>query len=293
MDNSIADEISLLKIIRQLCIKKIRQPMTMEQVKSWLNQFADGPERILGLLILRHLIFRTLSQLDSSFKQALKCAATHFMPENCPKESTDWRDVLNGRVAGLDFSYGPPTQGKSRPGKSGEIISRQLKFCDPLNKFKLSYPDKSCELKQHQRYLLIDDATFTGNQLSEFLLSDGQFLTKGSQCGIVVGLAHEEGIKYLSDNHSNIPVFYGEKITTHECFGEMCKNWIDDGVWSEKHIDPFNLYLEVTKKANFADNLPLGYGNLGCMIAYEHGIPDNSLQLLWDKSKKWNPLVPR
>lgn len=39
--------------------------------------------------------------------------------------------------------------------------------------------------------------------------------------------------------------------------------------------------------------MPLGYGNLGCLIAYDHGIPDDSLQLLWDKSESWNPLVAR
>lgn len=39
--------------------------------------------------------------------------------------------------------------------------------------------------------------------------------------------------------------------------------------------------------------MPFGFGNLGCMIAYEHGIPDDSLQLLWDESETWKPLFER
>lgn len=212
MDINHADEISLLKTIRSLCIKRIRQPMTIEQTKSWLKQFDEGPERMLGLLILRHLIFRTNGQLDSSFKQALKAAAMHFIPNDHSKEFIDWRDVLNGRVAGLDFTYGPPKQGASRPGKSGEIISRQLKFCDPLTKFKLRYPDEIRALEPNQRYLLIDDGTFTGDQLSQFLSSsEGSALTVSNRCGIVVGIAHDEAVRSLTEEHPTVPLFFGEK----------------------------------------------------------------------------------
>lgn len=51
-----ADGINLLNIIRHLCTTKIRHPMTIEQTKAWLNQFTPGPEKTLGLLILRYLI---------------------------------------------------------------------------------------------------------------------------------------------------------------------------------------------------------------------------------------------
>ncbi|MFZ2853802.1 MAG: hypothetical protein WAZ34_06790 [Rhodocyclaceae bacterium] len=293
MNNCQIDEIQLLTVIRDLCTKQIRQPLTIEQVKYWLKQFDEGKEKLLGLLILRHLIYRTTPQLDSAFRQALKSAAMHFTPKGYPKEDIDWRGLLNGRVANLDFTYGPPKQGRSRPGKSGEIISRQLKFCDPLTKFKLSYPHDFTELKKNQRYLIIDDGTFTGHQLCEFLSIDGKFLAAGDQCGIVVGLAHEEAIKLLGEKYPNTPLFYGERITHQECFKAICGNWIEDDIWPFAEISPFDLYHKITKRAKFSDNLPLGYGELGCMVAYEHGIPDNSLQLLWDTSKNWKPLVPR
>lgn len=291
--NSHADDIYLQKVNKYLCTTKIRHPMTVEQTKAWLKQFSTGPERTLALLILRYLIYRTVSQLDSSFKQALKAAATSFIPPGFMREDIDWRDVLNGKVAGLDFYYGPPKQEFSRPGKSGEIVSRQLKFCDLSSKFKLEYPDQFTALKPNERYLLIDDGSFTGEQLICFIRTSGQFLLQGNQSGIVVGLAHESAIKALADAYPTIPLFCGEKITHQGCFEAVSKNWIEDGLWTYTGITPLNQYLEIVDKAKFADKLPLGYGNWGCMVAYEHGVPDNSLQLLWDRSARWNPLFVR
>ncbi|MFA7270001.1 MAG: hypothetical protein WC073_11700 [Sterolibacterium sp.] len=193
----------------------------------------------------------------------------------------------------MDFSYGPPKHGHSRPGKSGEIISRQLKFCNPLSKFKLAYPGQFQSLKKNERYLLIDDGTFTGDQLAEFLKTSGKHLVDSNQSGIVVGLAHTEAIQSLTTAYPTIPLFYGEKITHQECFETMCRNWIEDGMWPYPSIDPLSQYNQIVKSVKFDDNLALGYGNLGCMVAYEHGIPDNSLQLLWDRSLKWNPLIAR
>ena len=287
------DDINLIKVVRQLCATKIRHPMSIEQTKAWLKQFSDGPEKTLALLILRYLIYRTTSQLDSSFKQALKAAATNFIPQGYIKENINWRDVLNGSVGGLDFSYGPFRQQNSRPGKSGEIISRQLKFCDPTSQFKLVYPDQIDSLKNNERYLLIDDGTFTGDQLIGFIGTSGHFLRQNNQSGIVVGLTHESAINSLREAYPTIPLFYGEKITPQECFEVMTTNWIEDEIWPYSGITPLEQYMAIIKKAKFVDRLPLGYGDLGCMVAYEHGIPDNSLQLLWDKSDRWTPLFAR
>jgi hypothetical protein len=293
LNTSHVDDISLLKIIKYLCTSRIRHPMTIEQTKAWLKQFSPGSEKTLALLILRYLIYRTTSQLDSSFKQALKAAAISFIPIGYVKENIDWRDVLNGKDADLDFYFGPPKHAHSPPGKSGEIVSRQLKFCDLSNKFKLSYTDQFTSLKPNERYLLIDDGSFTGDQFIVFIKSSGQILLQNNQSGIVVGLAHESAIKALADAYPTIPLFCGERITSQECFEVMANNWIEDGMWPYPDITPFEQYMEIVDRAKFTDKLPLGYGSWGCMVAYEHGVPDNSLQLLWDKSTRWNPLFVR
>ncbi|GAB6140197.1 hypothetical protein JCM14076_09260 [Methylosoma difficile] len=288
------DDLNLRNIIKLLCTTQIRQPLKLEQIKAWLNQFEKGSETILALLILRFLIYRTSDQLASSLKQALKCAALNFIPQNELLETYDWREVLNGTYKGLDFYFGPIKHENSKPGKSGEIITRLVKSCLDLDSWALDYPDQITKLSVNQRFLLVDDGVYTGHQINDFINVHGEFMTLNSQTGIIVAMAHDSGVELLNKNYPNIPIFCGEQITPKNCFEIMSKQWIEDKVWPYRDITPLDQYLEITNnKARFEKSMPLGYGNLGCLIAYDHGIPDDSLQLLWDKSENWKPLIPR
>ncbi|MFI3156900.1 MAG: hypothetical protein QX199_12165 [Methylococcaceae bacterium] len=289
------DDVNLKKIIKLLCTTKIRQPLSFEQTKAWLKQFDKGPELTLALLILRFLIYRTSDQLASSLKQALKYAVKNFIYQDQLLENYDWREVINGTIGELDFYFGPIKHEYTTPGKSGEIITRLLKSCISTHSSGFDfYPDGMAELKPKERYLLVDDGIYTGHQLNNFIGQNSLFNKFYSQTGVLVALAHESGITYLQENQPNISVFYGEKITHKNCFKAISEEWIEDKVWPYNSITPLEQYLEIaTNKARFKEDQPLGYGNLGCLIAYDHGIPDDSLQLLWDKSENWNPLIAR
>lgn len=286
------DELYYLKTIKLLCARNIRSPLTIEQTKTWLNQFKRGPEKDLALLILRYLIYRTSDQLQSSLKQALKSAAVHFNPLD-PNVVIDWREILNGPQTGLTFNYGPLKQDATRPGKSGEVITRMLRNCIPLDTEQLVYPDQITKLESNQRYLLVDDGAFTGTQFITFLNNEGSYMAKTGRAAIVLGFAHEEAIARISKAFPDMPVFCGEKITAKESFKTLCEEWVSDKLWSHK-IHPIEQYMAIVEsQSSFQTNNPLGFGDLGCMIAYAHGVPDNSLQLLWDKSESWKPLFER
>lgn len=290
------DDLNLIKIIRLLCTTQIRQPIKFEQIKTWLNQFDKGPEYTLALLILRYLIYRTSDQLVSSLKQALKCATENFTHPSHLLETHDWREILNSTVneSTLSFSFGPVQHEFSQPGKSGDIITRLLKNHIGITPSKLYYTNQCTRLEPFERYLLVDDGLYTGHQLANFIGQHCSFMTSCSQTGIVVALAHIDGLKHFKDNYPDIPVFCGEKITSKNCFEAISEEWIEDKIWPYNGITPLDQYLEIVKnKARFEKEMPLGYGSLGCLIAYDHGIPDDSLQLLWDKSESWNPLVAR
>ncbi len=292
------DSISLKKTIRSLCNKNVRRPLTYEQVKKWIKQFDDGPEELLALLILRYLIYRTNDQLKSSIKQALKYAALSQITENQGfGQVVDWKDLLSNKVEGFKFFFGPTQFDYSVPGKSGEIISRMLKNNFSINSSQLAYPIdfKNKSLQHNERYFLVDDAIYTGKQVNDFLNEHGDFMTSSEQSAIVVGLAHEDAINFIKKTHPNIPVFYGEKITSKECFVSLSDDWVDDEIWQYAEQTPQETYNHIVKnKAKFDINSDLyGYGNLGCLIAFEHGIPDNTLSLLWDESATWEPLIPR
>jgi len=295
-DSSPSDQLNLKRTVKQLCASKVRYPLNSERVRRWLNQFDEGSEKQIALLILRFLLYRNSSQLSSSLKQAFKNAASHFMPTSLKPSKTGWKSVLSGQAGALDFLYGPPNHAYTKPGKSGEIISRLVKSCIPIRSEQLSYPKDITQLQSRERFLLIDDATYTGQQLIDFIADSASFMRRNNNStGIVVAIAHQKALGQIKKSYPHIPVFYGELITENECFPKMCSDWVKSGLWStEYNISPMEQYLEIVKhKGKFSLDEPLGYGGLGCLTAYEHGVPDDTLQLLWDKSESWQPLFER
>lgn len=287
------EDLKLKRAVQLLCTTGIRRPLTMERVRTWLKQFAVGPEQTLALLVLRFLIYRTSDQIQSVLTQALRKTALHFTEDLDEKENVKWRDILTGKT-NLDFLFGPPAHEYTKPGKSGELIVRLLKLIFAIESRNIQYPSMVTNLDSNERYIMIDDGVFTGEQLTSLIASFDAMRITPRQTGIVVAIAHERGLNALQSQFPNIPVFFGEKITKEDSLEAHSQRWVDDGRWPYQDCSPLQVYLDVASvKGNFRVKQPLGYGGLGLMVAYEHGIPDDSLQLLWDQSETWNPLIDR
>lgn len=281
----------LLKVVQSLCIT-VRQPLKFERVKTWLKQFEEGPEYTLALLLLRHLIYRTQDQIESSLRQALKRMAMHFVHEE-HREQFTWQEIISGKT-GLHFSFGPPAHEGTPPGKSGEVIVRLLKQNFEIPGSKIFYPDGFSAIAEDERYLLVDDGTYTGEQLSQYLDYFSSWKSTPGRAGIVVALAHENALAFLEKNYPHIPVFCGEKMTAQDGLVALSATWIQTGRWPHTEVTPLEVYNQiVATKAKLDTSRPLGFGSLGLLVAYEHGVPDDSLELLWSKSPSWTPLFDR
>lgn len=286
------DDLKLKRAVQFLCSTGIRHPLTFERIRTWLKQFSPGPEQTLALLILRHLIYRTSGQIESSLTQALRRMALHFALNEEDRSSMYWRDILEGR-AKLNFYFGPPEHEYTRPGKSGELIVRLLKQIFSIDSNQILYPSSITTLSVEERFLMIDDGTFTGDQLSNIIEANSSMMKTSGRTGIVVSIAHEKAIQRFERDFPGIPLFYGEKMTFQDGFVALSEQWIAARNWPYEGCSPCDVYHEIVKKAGFETNQPLGYAGLGLMVAYEHGVPDDSLQLLWDKSDSWTPLFDR
>ncbi len=293
-DTSKYDQLSLERTVKGLSSLGIRQPpLTWEKAKRWAKQFEEGPEKSLAWLLLRFLVFRTTDQLSSSLRQSIKSASQHFGKlVNLPKE-TDWRATLRGEAGGLEFYCSPPTLSTySLPGKSGELIARLVNRDFGIKK---SYAYDFSVFEESERLLIVDDGTFTGEQLDSFLSNFSLATSFPERLAIIVAIAHEEAISRLERRHPKIAIFPGEILLKIHCFEHLSSSWVKDGLWPYPDISPTEVYKSICEKHNLtADfNGALGFGNLGVIVGYEHGIPDDSLSILWGKSKTWLPLIER
>ncbi|OWT66915.1 hypothetical protein CEY09_15545 [Achromobacter marplatensis] len=270
----------------------VRNPLSVERIKVWVKQFSGDEEKTLAWLILRNLIFRTNEQLQSSMRQALKQAALHFLDEIGERGKVAWTDALRG-AAGLDFYCGPPSlvqYGMGQPGKSGDLIARAV---NQRYGIKKQFPSGVNVLSDKERFIVVDDGTYTGTQLATFLRSWDVNYSSG-RVAIAVGIAHQDACTYLHDEFPQVKLFRGELLTPETCFTALSKKWIESGQWQYEKT-PLQVYAEIHKRAQPFDEGDggNGYGDIGALVAFSHGVPDDSIQLLWGVSAAWKPLIER
>ncbi|KVA16853.1 hypothetical protein WI73_07140 [Burkholderia ubonensis] len=286
------DQLAVERAVHALSRSNVRSPLSVERIKVWVKQFVSDEEKTLAWLILRNLIFRTNEQLLSSMRQALKLAALHFLDKTGQREMVAWTDALNG-AAGLDFYCGPPSvvlYGMAKPGKSGDLIARAINQRYGITKL---FPSDVTVLSENERFIVVDDGTYTGMQLGNFLQSWDQDYSSG-RVAIAVGMAHQTACDYLHAQFPEVPLFHGELLTPETCFASLAQKWIESQQWKYDK-SPLEVYAEVHERAQpFKDgNEGNGYGNIGALVAFSHGVPDDSIQLLWGVSENWKPLVER
>jgi hypothetical protein len=286
------DQLGVERAVHALSRSNVRSPLSVERIKVWVKQFVSDEEKTLAWLILRNLIFRTNEQLQSSMRQALKQAVLHFLDKTRQREMVAWTDALNG-AAGLDFYCGPPSvvlYGMAKPGKSGDVIARAINQRYGITKL---FPSDVTELSEKERFIVVDDGTYTGMQLANFLRSWDRDYSSG-RVAIAVGMAHPIACDNLRTQFPEVPLFYGELLTPDACFASLAQKWIETQQWKYDK-SPIEVYAEVHARAQpFREGIGgNGYGNIGALVAFSHGVPDDSIELLWGVSENWKPLVER
>lgn len=286
------DQLSVERTVHALSRTNVRNTLTVERVKMWVKQFHSKEEKTLAWLILRNLIFRTQEQLQSSMRQAVKQATLHFLAQVGKRETITWTDALKGG-AGLDFMCGPPSMpsfGMTQPGKSGDVVTRVIHQRYGIQKL---FPSDVNVLQHNERFIVVDDGTYTGTQLANFLRSWDRDYSSG-KVAIAVGMAHQTAIGHLHSQFPDVSLFCGELLTPETCFAALCQKWVDSQFWAYGKT-PMEVYAEVHQRAQpFKEEYGgTGYGEIGALVAFSHGVPDDSIQLLWGASENWKPLVER
>lgn len=286
------DQLGMERAVHALSRSNVRSPLSVERIKVWVKQFLSDEEKTLAWLILRNLIFRTSEQLQSSMRQALKQAALHFLDQVGQRDNVAWTDALKG-AAGLDFYCGPPSliqYGMGQPGKSGDVIARAI---NQRYGIKKQFPSGVNVLSEKERFIVVDDGTYTGVQLETFL-RNWELDYSSRRVAIAVGIAHQTACRHLGAQFPQVPLFYGELLTPDTCFAALSQKWIETRQWRYEKT-PLEVYAEVHNRAQpFEDgDGGNGYGDIGALVAFSHGVPDDSIQLLWGVSETWKPLVER
>ncbi len=294
INKKLNDDLSLLNTVKQLSQTSIRASLKVETIQTWLNQFEKNkPEYTLALLILRYMIYRTNEQVEASLEQALRKAALHFCPITSDKKYINWRDILLLETDKRQFTFTQVANEFTPHGSSGEIMMRVLKSKFKIPGSRFSELANRSQIGESEIILIVDDAGYTADSILKVLESFNGAKFKPKSIGIVLAMAHEDCIKNIHAIYPEIEVFYGEQFTSMDSLEAYSISWSNNNLWSHQAVTPIDAYYQVVNsKAQFPGGI-YGHRKQELLIAYQHGIPDNSLRLLWDVSDSWTPLIGR
>lgn len=136
-------------------------------------------------------------------------------------------------------------------------------------------------------FLLLTDFIGTGDRAYSYLESAWRlksvrsWWSRRSWCGmkfeVLAYSATEHGLKHVQSHPCQPVVKYVATCPT--IFNRFTTSK------QSQIIDLCNRYTN-----NNVKNYSLGYGESGALIAFHHGIPNNTPSILWHKSKYWKPL---
>ncbi|GGG62486.1 phosphoribosyltransferase-like protein [Epilithonimonas arachidiradicis] len=265
--------------IRQIeyLIPRLKYSLYPTKIIKWLENFdeSDVPFALDILRIFEYISFpEFMSRLDSLLKELLK---------EIPKE-----DKI------IVFPYG-------KVGKSGTLVTYPLRNTTAFKKrstnILLSHDFEYIESpEQYKHIIFLDDFIGSGKTFCDEFESSGikNWLTKYKIKNIYLlsAIIMNDGKKKIETNYANITIvsevrhnLFDDKFSPYKAFS-------NDTFKSVRAIvNKYGNKIPVNRPPN--QFLPMGYENSASSIAFFHGTPNNTISLIWGKTKDWNSLYPR
>jgi hypothetical protein len=141
-------------------------------------------------------------------------------------------------------------------------------------------------------FVFIDDLLGTGTQFIDMVREEDLVDAIKNNYVIYAPLvAHKKGMEALNRSYASLHViaaeFLDESVSTfNNCFNDNHNTPEMARAFYDQMLEKRNLKI-------LDSNNKYGFGNLELAYIFEHGTPDNSLHILWDKQTNWNPLYKR
>lgn len=268
----------------------------VSELRVWLKQFDDDIRIEIAFLLLKRLAEKGYVT-EGAKLQALSVLEDALQTERQQIGGSAWtivrerRDNLCITYVDSEMKSGATTAReltkRLRPGKSGPS--------NTLSNWIKSHVDKDALI------LILDDFAGTGSTLSkgleaffnrvgsepavESFLSEGRIL-----CYLLYSFP--EAVQILRKRHPKV------KFLAAHVFGEEVRALDKDaGIFANEEEIKFTRDVLMQLGRELTPQMPLGYGDMGILVAFHNTVPNNTLPIFWSSGtvndKPWRPLFPR
>jgi broad specificity phosphatase PhoE len=248
--------------------------LTFDEVINWVLQFAEKDQTlaIKLFLSLKYFNFGEVTRL---------CKALYaYIPETVRTDHVKFVGLGTAADSGGMLMY--------HYRVNNNIPESSFTTVDGLREqLSLGYASQD----KLQRLIFLDDFIGTGGQAIELLSRElKEILVKGNfqYVGLHALVGFAESVKRIK-KETGVDVLVAHTLTDKDkVFHEASDMLTDD------YFDRQNMKDTMTDYGHHLYPIgPLGYGGTQALIAFFYNTPNNTLPVIWARSDRWMPLLPR
>jgi hypothetical protein len=259
-----------------------RGEITNVTIESWLEQFADT-DQDLAARVLDAVEFYSQSQIHAAYRKALE--ALSGWHKLASKRQCQWRFAAMSGSAGESGDHMLHlfriANGLDAKGFNELFVSRSDLFRQPM------LPDSDPQkLGKDDVVVLLDDFSGTGTQVCKAWndpeTSFGALLAGVGKVYLILVAASRAARRRISAETALCPMPAHELHESDNVFSDQCKHFTTTDRTRLLH------YGKIADKRN-----PMGFGNCGFVVVFQHRPPNNSIPILHADHSRWTGLFPR
>ncbi|MGF0308901.1 phosphoribosyltransferase-like protein [Rhodococcus sp. IEGM1428] len=280
-----------------------RQPGDINPT-GWLDNFGTARDREIAAALLESFVYLNSAHVEKMVSSAFHSLSTTFRSALPPSESVvnRWQTFRRNVVV----TY--PTGDIYDPAGSGHIFIRSARGNLVTNPGQLRDPAAIGDYVTHNQgqgaidLVFVDDLAATGTQFLQVWfreISDGQ-------SDAATSLASLQADGRIGEVYYTpaICTAYAKREIAMQCPTVMVRpahllpdEYFANPEYSETNLVPANLRAELpdflaryAHPAGYKIEDKFGFGDMGLALAFEHGVPDNTLPIFTSENSGWTTL---
>ncbi|MDH5719734.1 MAG: hypothetical protein OEZ13_03840 [Spirochaetia bacterium] len=267
------------------------EPLGIDDINSWLENFGDQIGRYYGLRILVNCSYYSEKHLIRLLRKGLhdELIYREIMANIDIEKALNYPLTFYNSKAYdyLGKTIFIPLLHSDVPSESGYWLVRTLVTQQIIHQHNQTYPTDLDKIKNYENIIIVDDCIGTGEHIRDFINSNvyKELKNLGKKIIFLVAVGAKEGVKCIEK--MNVDIRCIEVLDENRrIFGNHGNVWKDD----EERCAAIDYFKEVEKNRGVT---MLGYKKMDYAMIVQNNIPNWSLPILWKETADWQPLIRR
>lgn len=282
----------IFETVDQLVRTDIWAGVDRDRLKIWRKNFETDEEQYFAACCLDRLLYRSYEQTMALMRHLWTRKLPMLQYSLGDSSGRAWLELLrepnDARIRVV------PIVDESHVTKSGYVIGRYLEKKFRVRSRYIKSPSTFAD-DDPRIAIFIDDFLGSGTQFERYVVRNLKLDSNPALQVVYAPLvAHDYGVKRLNERFPLLQIVSAETLDDSHRILMPAADVFADGMNTATAAAVF--YGDMLKRRGIKPMSPIGGApHLGVMYAFEHAVPNNSMEILWAPANAtgWTPLFDR